>query len=192
MSAGRSRSSGIGSLLSPPRLARRIGRCFVRPCASSAYSQSSERARGYRATTLSTMILDLTDEETATLARLLMETIDGDRYPLSPRILTLKAILAKIRPEPVRKPSRRCSITSRRERRQQGDGVACEIRARPTSYAGQHRRGSPHADRVVQGMPAPSRTLSSRDGRTLRRRDRCLTGAIGWCARSAASAKWTW
>ena len=29
-----------------------------------------------------------------------METIDGDRYPLSPRILTLKAILAKIRPEP--------------------------------------------------------------------------------------------
>jgi hypothetical protein len=30
--------------------------------------------------------------------------IENDRYPLSPRILTLKAILAKIRPEPVRKP----------------------------------------------------------------------------------------
>jgi hypothetical protein len=30
--------------------------------------------------------------------------IENDRYPVSPRILTLKAILAKIRPEPVRKP----------------------------------------------------------------------------------------
>src|SRR6185436_5319659 len=78
---GRSRSSGIGSLLFPPRLARRIGRCFVRPCASSAYSQSSERARGHRATTLSTMILDLTDDETATPRA----ATDGDnrRRPLS-------------------------------------------------------------------------------------------------------------
>ena len=50
------------------------------------------------------MPLDLTDDETAALARLLSETIDSDRYPLSLRILTLKAILAKIRPEPVRKP----------------------------------------------------------------------------------------
>jgi hypothetical protein len=50
------------------------------------------------------MPLDLTNDETAALARLLSETIDGDRYPLSLRILTLKAILAKIRPEPVRKP----------------------------------------------------------------------------------------
>jgi hypothetical protein len=30
--------------------------------------------------------------------------IEGDRYPLSPRILTLKAIRAKLRPEPVREP----------------------------------------------------------------------------------------
>ena len=50
------------------------------------------------------MTLDLTDEETAALERLLGETINADRYPLSLRILTLKAILAKIRPEPVRKP----------------------------------------------------------------------------------------
>jgi hypothetical protein len=48
------------------------------------------------------MTLDLTDEETAALARLLTNTIDADRYPLSPRIQTLKAILAKIRPEPAR------------------------------------------------------------------------------------------
>ena len=44
------------------------------------------------------MQLDLTDEETATLTRLLTNTIDADRYPLSPRIQTLKGILGKIRP----------------------------------------------------------------------------------------------
>ena len=50
------------------------------------------------------MILDLSDEETAALARLLRQTIDDDRYPLSPRIMLLKGILAKIRPEPLREP----------------------------------------------------------------------------------------
>ena len=42
---------------------------------------------------------DLTEDETAALARLLKNTIDADRYPLSQ---TLKAILGKVRPEPVR------------------------------------------------------------------------------------------
>jgi len=50
------------------------------------------------------MELDLTDDETAALARRLKSTIDADRYPLSPRIQTLKAILDKIQPEPVREP----------------------------------------------------------------------------------------
>jgi hypothetical protein len=50
------------------------------------------------------MILDLTDEESDALARLLRRTIDDDRYPLSPRIQLFQAILAKIRPEPVREP----------------------------------------------------------------------------------------
>ena len=50
------------------------------------------------------MMLDLTDEETDALARLLSRTIDDDRYPLSPRIQRLKAILTKIRPEPPREP----------------------------------------------------------------------------------------
>jgi hypothetical protein len=50
------------------------------------------------------MMLDLTDEETDALARLLSRTTDNDRYPLSPRVQTLKGILAKIRPEPVRQP----------------------------------------------------------------------------------------
>jgi hypothetical protein len=50
------------------------------------------------------MNLDLTDDETAALARLLKSTIDADRYPLSARIQTLKAILDKIRPEAAREP----------------------------------------------------------------------------------------
>ena len=50
------------------------------------------------------MNLDLTDEETAALLRELDALIDGDRYFLSERIKTLKAIRAKIKPEPVREP----------------------------------------------------------------------------------------
>jgi hypothetical protein len=36
----------------------------------------------------------------------LHDIIESDRYPFSPRIRTLRAILAKLRPEPVRKPLR--------------------------------------------------------------------------------------
>jgi hypothetical protein len=50
------------------------------------------------------MTLDLTEEETAALLRELDSLIDADRYFLSERIKTLKAIRAKIRPEPVREP----------------------------------------------------------------------------------------
>jgi len=51
------------------------------------------------------MNLDLTDEETAGPAPGVGRPHrDGDRYFLSPRIKTLKAIRAKIRPEPVRPP----------------------------------------------------------------------------------------
>jgi hypothetical protein len=50
------------------------------------------------------MTLDLTDDEAALLLRELTGIIDGDRYFLSDRIKTLKAIRAKIRPEPVREP----------------------------------------------------------------------------------------
>jgi hypothetical protein len=36
------------------------------------------------------MMLNLTDEETDALARLLSRTIDDDRYPLSPRVQTFE------------------------------------------------------------------------------------------------------
>jgi hypothetical protein len=50
------------------------------------------------------MHLDLTDEEAAALIRELHEIIESDRYPFSPRIRTLRAILNKLRPKPAREP----------------------------------------------------------------------------------------
>jgi hypothetical protein len=51
------------------------------------------------------MNLELTDDEAAALLRELNGIIDSDRYFCSTRIKTLRAIRAKIRPEPVREPS---------------------------------------------------------------------------------------
>jgi hypothetical protein len=50
------------------------------------------------------MHLDPSDDETAALTQELHDTVEGDRYPFSPRIRTLRAILAKLRPEPAREP----------------------------------------------------------------------------------------
>jgi hypothetical protein len=50
------------------------------------------------------MQLDLTEEETEALARLIRDAIDRDRYQFSPRVQTWKGILAKIRPERARGP----------------------------------------------------------------------------------------
>ncbi len=49
--------------------------------------------------------LDLTDEEAAALIKELADITGNDRYPFSPRNQTLRAILAKLRPEPAREPS---------------------------------------------------------------------------------------
>jgi hypothetical protein len=50
------------------------------------------------------MTLDLTDDETQVLVQHLKHAIDNDPYPLSPRLLRQKAILAKLRPEPIHEP----------------------------------------------------------------------------------------
>jgi hypothetical protein len=50
------------------------------------------------------MNLDLSEDEAAALVTILTRTIADDRYPLSPRVRALRAILAKLRPEPVRQP----------------------------------------------------------------------------------------
>ena len=46
------------------------------------------------------MILDLTDEQTEAIARLLRHAIDDDRYPFSPRVRVLQEILNQIQPRP--------------------------------------------------------------------------------------------
>jgi hypothetical protein len=50
------------------------------------------------------MHLDLSDDEAAALTQELHGIVENDRYPFSPRIRTLRAILAKLRPEPAREP----------------------------------------------------------------------------------------
>jgi hypothetical protein len=42
--------------------------------------------------------LDLTDDERAALVRLIRRALDETRYPLSPQLDPLKAILAKLEP----------------------------------------------------------------------------------------------
>jgi hypothetical protein len=57
------------------------------------------------------MHLDLSDEEAAALTQERYHLVENDHYPFSPRIRTLKGILAKLGPEPVRQPlprRRRC------------------------------------------------------------------------------------
>jgi hypothetical protein len=44
--------------------------------------------------------LELSDEETAALTQELHDIDESDPYPFSPRIRALRAILAKLRPEP--------------------------------------------------------------------------------------------
>ena len=46
--------------------------------------------------------LELTDEQTDALIGELSQIIDGDRYPLSPRIKVLRDVLEMLRPAPAR------------------------------------------------------------------------------------------
>jgi hypothetical protein len=50
------------------------------------------------------MHFELTDEEIAAFTQELHVIVERDCYPFSPRIHTLRAILAKLTPEPVREP----------------------------------------------------------------------------------------
>jgi hypothetical protein len=61
------------------------------------------------------MSLVLTDEESAALTQELHDIVESDRYPFSPRICTLRGILAKLRPEPAYEPRRRRRCMHRRE-----------------------------------------------------------------------------
>jgi hypothetical protein len=68
---------------------------------------------------------DLTDDDRAILAELLRETIARDRFPLSPRIKSFKAILDKLDPSapppaplpPPKPPGERSMALTKRRRR---------------------------------------------------------------------------
>jgi hypothetical protein len=49
-------------------------------------------------------LLDLSDDGASALIKELHDTVHDDRYPLSWHIRTLKALLAKLRPEPICEP----------------------------------------------------------------------------------------
>ena len=68
--------------------------------------------------------LDLTDDEAAALTQELHEIVENDRYPFSPRIRTLRAILAKLRPEPVREPPKVYAPPTRGRYRRRGSDDA--------------------------------------------------------------------
>jgi hypothetical protein len=66
--------------------------------------------------------VDLTDAEHAELVRFLRAAIEADRFPLAPRLRTLRAILDKLdpRPEPLpppKPPGERSMAMTRKRRR---------------------------------------------------------------------------
>jgi len=83
-------------------------------------------APGWPQSYICAMNLDLSDAETAALRELLRQTIDGDRFPMAPRLRPYKAILEKIDPPkpreplPPLKPRGEPSLLLRRKRRQRG------------------------------------------------------------------------
>jgi hypothetical protein len=62
------------------------------------------------------MKLDLTEEEAAALLRELNNIIENDRYPLSPRIRTLRGIRAKFPTAPREPPPARPPTPEERDR----------------------------------------------------------------------------
>jgi hypothetical protein len=85
----------------------------------------------------------LTDQETAALLRELDGLIEGDRYFMSPRMKTLKAIRARLRPEPAREPFAGKAIRDTAD--DSKAETACGRRAART------RRGTPRNDEISAG-----------------------------------------
>jgi hypothetical protein len=73
---------------------------------SGTYSGSPSRAfaPGALDPYIGVMHLERSGEEAATLTKELHDIVESDRYPFSPRIRTLRGILAQLRPEQVREP----------------------------------------------------------------------------------------
>ena len=95
----------------------------------------------------------LTDDEKAAVAALLKRTIDADRYPLSPRIGTLRGILAKLEPAETDGGAAESVSATATHRKAAARARLIEILG-PAGDTRQHRRGrrAPlHADAQVVG-----------------------------------------
>ena len=83
-------------------------------------------------------------------ARELHDIIESDKFPFSPRIRSLRAILGKLRPEPMREPLPPPKVMHRRGLFAAG-AAAGEIRTRPTDDARRRGRGRRPPHRMVPG-----------------------------------------
>ena len=100
------------------------------------------------------MTPDLTDEETTALTQELHNIVENDRYPFSPRIRTLRGILAKLRPEPVREPLPPLKRYGAAESYRGQKAALIEIRAGSARYARKLGCGRCPPNGMVQGMQA--------------------------------------
>jgi hypothetical protein len=66
----------------------------------SSPSQFREQPLSSEGKIMSAVPLDLTDDERDALIRFLRDAIEGTRYPMSPRLAALRAILAKLEEQP--------------------------------------------------------------------------------------------
>jgi len=125
------------------------------------------------------MDLKLTDEQAAALIRELSNIVQNDRYPLSPRIVTLKEILGLLRPEPKRAaaaappPPKIYAPPTKGRWRAHAAGDSRKVKP----YRGPLMTlGNDAAARVqlvvwCKALLAPLRARPGRDGQTLRGRD---------------------
>jgi hypothetical protein len=77
---------------------REVAAPFIRPDPTRAPKSATPRVDHH----IPGMNLDLSDADAH--AKLLTRAIDGHHYPISPRVQTLRALLNKLRSEPVREP----------------------------------------------------------------------------------------
>src|SRR5713101_6128173 len=122
---GRRRFSPIGAVLYPPSRTSPDQLRDDFPCVVVGMLLKVVSALYRTRIPRRTMRFDLNEEETAALRKLLADAIEYDRYPLSPRVQTLKRILSKFLPKapplplakpPAPEPSRTPRSRSRRVR----------------------------------------------------------------------------
>ena len=107
------------------------------------------------------MNLNLTDDEALALIRLLRDAIDDDRYPLSPRILTLSASLRssiRSRSANPRRPEGVCATASNSGQKASGESDLVEM-----SDAGARRAFTKAQPLFPQPMPPANHQVRRTD-----------------------------